>query len=364
MTEQQLSDGLRELVRDPGVPQQLDIARGIAEGRRAARRRRIGGGMAAALGVCAVASGAVLVLPASPADRAVTPAATTKAPAPVKDPLFTRSLVVGYVPPGLPERVYGISRQEQSFNARARNAPEGGSLRGLSVGVVPPGGKIMPPRYPMVPQTLPEETGTPTTPVNGKPARCIDDPCKGLLIEHSPGRWFSVRFGGAGDQAAVTRRVAESVRLDGQEPVKLPFTVAGVPRALKPYEVQVETDSPNGPWRVGLAFSDSPDGFDPRTSLPRALSIGINPDPSRTGDDKTSGPNTTVDGHPANRTVNDEIGDLLQVFDYRGLRVSVTATGPEIAQMLGPDGTVGIFRQLRIVSDPADQTGWTDRPVR
>ncbi len=54
MTEQQLATELKELVRDPDVPQRLDVARGIADGRRALRRRRLGVSVGAALGVCAL----------------------------------------------------------------------------------------------------------------------------------------------------------------------------------------------------------------------------------------------------------------------------------------------------------------------
>ena len=73
--------------------------------------------------------------------------------------------------------------------------------------------------------------------MNGKRAWCVDTGCKRLLIEYSPSRRIMVSFTGAGDQAGVARRVAESVRLDGRVPMRLPFTVAGIPATLKPQEV-------------------------------------------------------------------------------------------------------------------------------
>jgi len=370
MTEQQLATELKELVREPPVPQRLDVARGIADGRRALRRRRIGAGIGAALGVCAVAWAAVAVLPLdpgeSPAPRlAAAPpdaaAAPVPAPAPRRFDPLVRSLVVGYVPDGLGERKHQITPALQDFGAWEPPS-DSGPLKGVTVLAVPAGGRLQGPKgAPERPETL----GTPTDPVQGRPARCVGTPCSTVLFEYAPGGWVRVRYNGtAGDPAAVARRVAESVRLDGRERVRMPFTVTGIPARLAPQESLVMTSTTGRPWEARISWSDQPTGFHPVTRIPRTLSVSVYPDPRRTGDGaKTPDPNMRLDGYPATLS-RWEGGEDLQVFDVGGVHFALGVTDVDLLRMLGREGTLGLYRQIQLISGYTSMDAWTDEPVR
>jgi hypothetical protein len=370
MTEQQLATELKELVREPAVPQRLDVARGIADGRRALRRRRLGVSVGAALGVCAVAGGAVALVPADPPPRlADSPPILAEPPAPAPPPVLAprqfdplvRSLVVGYVPDGLGERKHQITPEVQDFGAW-EPPTESGLVKGLTVIALPAGGTL---HGKMGEPQRPGTLGTPTDPVRGRQARCVGTPCSTLLFEYAPGGWVQVRYNGrAGEPAAVVRRVAESVRLDGRERVRMPFTVTGIPAGLAPQESLVTTSTTGRPWEARISWSDYPSGFHPKTRIPRTLGVDVYPDPRRTGDGaKTPDPNTRVDGYPATRT-RSEGGDHLEVFDVGGIHFSIGATDADVVRMLGPEGPVGLYRRVRLVPGYTSLDAWTDHPVR
>jgi hypothetical protein len=197
-------------------------------------------------------------------------------------------------------------------------------------------------------------------PVNGRGAqwRPLGHDSGLLRWEYLPGAWAQVAVHGlAGDPSAVARRVAQGVRFDAPERVRLPWRLTGLPADLAVSSLQVIEDGSYQPWRAEIVFTHS--STDPLEHAPwlivRANKGPRSPDPAG-----RPAPNTTVRGHQAELVTGD--GDArLTVFRADDVVHQVSASGPALSLLgLEPDGLPALVEQFELLGDPPT---WTDRPL-
>jgi hypothetical protein len=191
-----------------------------------------------------------------------------------------------------------------------------------------------------------------TDPINGAPAQCLTDPghpdsCPALLWQYAPGAWARVSYAGSqgatpAEEAAVVRRVAESVALMEGEPVRLPFTLSGalgsapVERTLAIVYHPGRTGPRGEAWVASATLAGGP-----------TVEVFYKPADPSGRIERDSPANTTVGGQPA--WLSPEGRDLV-VWNVSGTRVSVsyeTRADPRSA-----------FGDVHVLAAPADPQNW------
>lgn len=354
MESDELSTLIGEIAREPGPPSTVDVDRAVRDGRRIRRTRRALRAGAAALAV-AVAAGVASLLggPDEPPPVVTAPGRF--------DPLV-RYAGFGWLPAKLTQRT--------SQTAAGRLTLEAGDTdTRLSVRLYPAGRAVGDPA-PDPPRTsagcAPGERTYRAPSVHGRAAWWVssrDVPgggCRPTVVrltwEYAPGAWAVADAGdlrgvAGGDRRNVLRRIAQTLRLGIDEPVRFPFRAGYLPRGLAPagtYETRVSSDP--GRWRVALILT--PAG---RAAARPGAVVTVRPAPSRPDHE----PNLTVAGRPAFGTAfTDPSGvttHLVNVFDVQGFEVDVQTSG-------GPgDAPARIARGLRPLGP--DRAAWTTRPA-
>jgi hypothetical protein len=257
------------------------------------------------------------------------------------DPL-RRTLRVGWLPPGL-TATWNIGGAVQQFEGRE---PMGRKGDGLLVDVWARGVPIPKDRF--LGLDLEER---PTAPINGHAAWCLAPKgaagsCQSLKWQYAPDSWAFVFYAGTlgpdeGSTAAVARRVAESVSLTADVPVRLPFRLSGQAAKLYVLETMVgePSDTAKKPWAAGLTLTDGKGG-----SYGANVLITVHGAPDRL--DKDGPANTTVDGQQARRDDNS-----LVVWGVHGTRLS-------IAVQDRPWNPQDYYGDIQWSHDPADYRSW------
>ncbi|MCW2506274.1 MAG: hypothetical protein JWO79_4558 [Actinomycetia bacterium] len=363
-----MEDAIRAVLRDlsqEAVPLNL-----TQQAIRGAARRRIALTAAGVAAVTAIGlAAAPLALAAASREPTVTttPASPTTHPSPVRqfDP-GVRSIAVGWLPSpfraGTTE--VDVSAGSQRFEA---DRPGGRQGDGVYVTAMAAGAKFPTPRpSPSVPPTVTHAA----PPVNGHRALCVDFApihCVSLRVEYATDAWFEAGYtstypnespGEASARIANLRKMAASVRMDDTKRVRLPFRVRQLPKALHLTSTSVRwPGTPRSPWWATASFLDR-DTPVTRT-FPGSPSVDVVVAPASTQHQPS---NTTVDGHPARR-VHNTLGDTLDVFGVDGVDITVRARPASLAALLGPDGAVSMYHQLKLVPHPGSLAGWTDHPL-
>ncbi|HEX6351395.1 hypothetical protein [Actinophytocola sp.] len=385
MNEQDVRTLLDDLAHTPAPPSQVDVQHAVTTVK---RRRRVQAVTSAAASVLVVglAAGVTYSLIGQSPGNTNSPGspATLTAAAPVTSAPQRFDPLVQYASYGwLPEqetltwRSTSISGEQFTLNAQKyvpdpANGPNAAlpaafvGVQLYAAGVVPQTEKPFEVTTPAGKETMHYGPVTDAPAVNGAPAYWVGapgDPETTILKwRYAPDAWaelFSARL--SGDQRAVLHRIASELTVGGTERLRFPFQVTNLPADQRPTASAVEEGGPNWPWHASLDLDAGTDGQEP------GLSVAVHP---ATDDSESRGPNTTVDNHPARRDTveGDHLGrpeysDRLHVFDVAGLQVNLiidakTAAG---AAPLGPDGVLGVYRNVTVHPDRAD---WTDQPLR
>jgi hypothetical protein len=204
------------------------------------------------------------------------------------------------------------------------------------------------------------ETGTPADPVQGRPAYWIQrDDDFALAWQWTDGGWAFLSIADQGTYIptrAAMARVASAVRVTSGSPVTTPFTM---PRPGHHKFVGTYTSFMLDP-RMGtyLVFAaDDPAHPDELTfpnlypSRPAETRIIVGVDEGM--DDGDGHSNRTVGGHLASVS-----GNEVSIYDVIG-RFDILARGSADGETL-----LAIGRTVRLVPNPADESTWTDRPLR
>jgi hypothetical protein len=381
VNEQTMREVLDEVARTPLSPSRVDVHQAVSAGRRRLRQRRMTSAAAAAVLVCAL-GGAVVVTSTHEWFRQSATGATpstasaesgpSNSVAPVTGPSGFEPTVgfasFGWLPEEFTQRMRTTARWGMGELAFAPGVGPKEKPTNIALSVQRAGEPPRAEEFPGLPSgsgssPLPPPTDAPD--VNGARARWYDDHT--LYWEFAPSTWASVTYHSVNPPAGLRDtllRVARAVQLWGNEALRFPVRVTGIPAGLNLVLTNVESGASSGSWWGRLMFSDGP-GMSNKDGTPRFLSVEVGPDPSRERSAQwgVTGPNTEVDGHPAYRgPAKDGSGtDLLHVFDVNGIAITVQVGDPAIAAMLGPDGLVGLFRHITVLPD---QSAWTDQPVR
>jgi hypothetical protein len=197
--------------------------------------------------------------------------------------------------------------------------------------------------------TEPEEH--PTAPINGHAAWCIAekgvaDSCHALKWQYRPDSWAEVAYAGAlgpdeASAAAVARRVAGSVSLTANEPVRLPFRLSGQAAKLYVLETMVgpPSDAAKISWAAGVTLTDGKGG-----SYGENVRIIVHGVPGRMAKDRPA--NATVDGHQARRAENS-----ILVWGVRGTRLSIEVNDR-------PWDPEDFYPDIQWPSDPVNYSTW------
>ena len=270
------------------------------------------------------------------------------------DPLV-RPVTIGWLPDGMVHNLTRISteRYELTYQDGASREPGAVAAEEIHLWVWPPDLA-----YWQQPGAEQYEF-TDTAPVNGKPAqwRPMERHIGFLRWEYRPRSWaeLDVRVI-AGDPLDVARRIAESMRFEPTERVRLPWRLTGMPTQLSVSSLQVIEDNSYQPWRTEIAFEGAAvdsSGHAPLLIV-RAHKGPVSPDPAY-----RPTPNTTVHGHPALLEHHDGSGDLLYVYGPDDIVHEVYASTSAVA-LLGPGGLGGVAARFELLGEPPT---WTDRPL-
>ncbi|MFL6119817.1 hypothetical protein [Actinophytocola sp.] len=204
------------------------------------------------------------------------------------------------------------------------------------------------------------KTGTPADPVQGRPAYWIKlDDDFALAWQWTDGGWAFLSIAAEGTYIPARdamARVASAVRVTAGSPVTTPFTM---PRPEHRKFVGTDTSFMLDPRRgTYLVFAaDDPTHPDEMTypnlvpSRPTETRIIVGVDESM--DTGAGHSNRTVDGHLARVS-----GNEISIYDVIG-RFDIRARGSADGETL-----FAIGRTVRLVPNPADESTWTDRPLR
>lgn len=337
---------LDDLAAAPSPASTVDISRAMATGRRTVRRRRLVGAGSVAAAVVAVvglvAAGLGTAPPAPPA-----PPAASASPSPTATELVAPTAfdpMVAYAEPGwLPPELTQVSvtTTRTVVMVRANRAGEAW----VSVSVVTAGHEVNPGNGLAAAPLGSIRPGVATDPVHGKRAEWLVGSAGVTILrwEYAPTAWAQVELVGlTGDVRAIARQVAESVRFGVNTRVRLPASLVGLPSNLVPRLVTVARRVDGWTADVHIGPSDLPAG----QGLPMSLWVG-----SPSVEAPAESRSTTVDGYPSLSIAKPSGWASLQVFEVRGMAVTLSATTALAASI--PDGLVGLFRTLDLNPDPA-----------
>ncbi|HEX5542225.1 MAG TPA: hypothetical protein VFX60_11805 [Micromonospora sp.] len=357
---------LLEPLRDePLPPSAVDIGRALVAGRRRVRHRRLASAAAASCAVLALVGGITVIVAGEAPDGSRPPVAQepTASPPPMParapaafEPLH-RYAAFGWLPDGLADSFVETGTDQLLLGAWQPMTAESHERSGVELRIVPAGHDIALADMGdfAVEGAITEWAGvTSAEAVNGRTARWNGRaPSSGtgaaLRWEYAPNAWAEVivRGGAAGaDARATARRIAETLRYGVDEPVRLPFGIAGLPDPLRPMSVLVSTRTFMGipSWEARVAYGPG----ERTTSGEWPLTVMALPQPSDTGDGANFGdPNGTLDGHPVRRSSMADGGKALQVYGVQGLYLELTTDDTATTRQL-PDGLDGLFRSMTL----------------
>jgi hypothetical protein len=358
-------DGLTALMYAPtdlAPPTYVDLGRAVRAGRQRRRRRVVVPAAAAvmALGVTVAAVGLAgvgrLRAPLHVADPSASASIPAGPAAPTRfDPLRWR-LVVGFVPHGLTQDALVLGETEQTVGFA-----DPGHVTIVQVSQYPAG--LQPPRL------LQMGTVSDAPPLHGQKAvwhrndRGVVD---GLGWRWAPDAWAVVMSTGvdllAGGEASL-RQVAESARFDGNEPLRLPFTIT-------PVQGIHLLQTGHGSTAYGLWFGVDGVEFSPsstQTSVAGPAVMGGAPqvivnviwkDPQQ----QDRAPNAVRGGYQA-VVVSQPDTYLVTLYGVAGYQVSVTIHGAALTRV-SPEQADAMALSVTPLGPPNDTTQWTDMPIR
>lgn len=333
-----LLDPLRE--EDPLPPSEVDVDRAIRVGRRRLRTRWVGTGVLVAAVALLVP---VLGLPGG-SGSSVDPATSSQRAAETRDFDPMRRVVTVADVPGIVTDSYTTARRWQRISVRNAGWTGLGSVTVHAPGrqaADPEGGVLRP------------ETGTPTEPVDGRPAYWMSRPSGDLLAwQWTDDAWAFVSYQDVRTEREVdretARRIALAVRVGDGEPVTVPFTLPR-PASYQLVGTTADLRPPGDPYvRTGLLFATEDPADEGR--FVDCLAVAV-----ENGERVASqnGVNQTVDGHPA-------MVDGRKVTLYgvaAGFAVDVWGGAADAAASLA------VARSVRLVPTPDDRSTWTTRPL-
>ncbi|GAA4461626.1 hypothetical protein [Phytohabitans houttuyneae] len=378
MQESDVRTMLEATAAAPAPPSAVDLDRAVRDGRRTRTTRRALLAGATAFGVAAVTGGAVVALRPSQRGETTDPAATTP-PARAWPPRPNGALG-GPTLPGIPSRfdllgqwaVFGwLPFDPATVSWRVMNGYvdlTAETDQTISVNLF---------RGPEVAEEALRMGGTAVTapPVAGQQARwvsrrdAVEEWEEVLQWRYVPGHWAQVRTtqrkaghpmptGSA--RREMLHRVASSVGLSATRRQRFPFRTTALPDDLPLFRVEVITGA-DGTWDASI-YSGQRDTIQhsslsiAATKTARGDGLGEPIPPADLEGSAIS--RSDVDGHPAFRT-RTASADELSVRVADDVTVSVAAKG-ESVQLLGPDGALGLYRNIEVLTDPA---AWTDDPI-
>jgi hypothetical protein len=363
----------------PAPASTMYVDRAPADGRRATRLRRLAvvGSAAVVLAVAGVVGAITAGRPsgigpgpgpaATPSIPDVPPGPT--GPAVVRAPDTFDPMIqyadFGWLPGGEPDRLgLGVGtdwlRIDASFGVTAARKDQ----KTVTLGVVSAGHGIAPGRASDFVTNDPDwvddiqyrVTGEAADPVNERRAMWAPDWAMTTLAwEYAPRAWAMVTvsgdWGGEEGARAAARRIATHVRFGLDRPIRLPFTVRGLPGSLKPQMVSTVVGPMPGWWGAGVQFGST-------TTRPLGgdwpLTVNAYPMDHRSDAWVAGGPDSTLDGHPSRISEEGPTGgEALQVFDLDGAYLEIFTNGPDTVKSLD-GGLKGLFRATAIHPDPAD----------
>jgi hypothetical protein len=353
---------LEPLRDDPLPPSAVDLERALTDGRRRVRYQRLATVVAACCAVLATAGVAVALDRPAAQERVDVASAPMPEQAPATFDPLRRYAAFGWLPDAVTDVRTKTGLDGMLVSASKQDTGRKGAESRVELRVVTAGHDIAvatPEDFVAAPGVTPGgKDMRPTEPVNGRPAHwngqlADGDGAAALRWEYAPGAWAEVIVGGraaGADPRATARRIASSVRYGVDEPVRLPFTVAGgLPAGLRPMAVSVSTSTESGssPWGVQVEYGDgkrTPYGDWP-------LVVNVLQRSSRIGDGSVIGnPDTVIDGYPARRSSLLDGGKGLQVYDVQGLYVELATHDPVTTSQL-PGGPDGLFRAMKLYRD-------------
>jgi hypothetical protein len=399
MNEQDVRELLENSARTPAPQTRIDVLAAVAAAERRARLRALAPAAASMLVVCGLVGGTVFAVtgldrsppatdPSPPAASTTTPAASTATTASAVsapkrfDPLVAFASF-GWLPETEkpPERSTSIMADRISLTAAdmipdPANGPYA-RVTGVfaafasvyAAGVVPDTDGTFDQDTPEGTKTMRFGPMTEAPSVNGQPAQWVGMPGSKRVIlrwRYAPDAWVELHLSEMkSDTREAAHRIASSMRIGGTERLRFPFHVTGMPSAVAPAIVEIDTDERNQLRRATLSL-----GGQQGSELPM-FTITVRSKAEAEANNNSGEPNTTVDGRPARHITGDteeHTGkhvhyDVLNVFDVDGLQVDVLIHTASAAQTreLWPDGALGVYRDLKVYADPAT---WTDQPVR
>jgi hypothetical protein len=198
--------------------------------------------------------------------------------------------------------------------------------------------------------------------VNGRPTRWTNGHNDEIFVypyvvmdwEYADGAWASLMVTRESEDLPPVEHVAAlaaKMRVGVTERLKLPMWFTEPPPGMRVVAVRL---APPNPSKQTLESYMELIGIDHDGRLRVEVST---PNPQADSPSQREG-YTTIDGHPAVRTVHGTEGDLerLLVWDINGLVVGVEVSAPPWArEHFAPDGAVGVLRRLEVT---ADESQW------
>jgi hypothetical protein len=203
--------------------------------------------------------------------------------------------------------------------------------------------------------------------VNGRPAVYFrsDGVIREIAWQWEGEAWaVAGRYNAGTDNAEVLHRIAESVRTDLDEPVRLPFTVEA-PEGARLIRV---SSNEGGALSFALSFAlDEPSASDlelnPYQYAPAATpKVTVSVVPPGGPFDLLS-PTTTIGGHPAGAS-SSVLGSLLVLFDVDAYDVVVQVTGVGASSHFSAQQAQALALSVVPLGPPSDTSQWTDSPLR
>lgn len=274
----------------------------------------------------------------------------------------------GWVPQDVPDRRQSIDASRQLLWYAKYSGPGGSPqlVHGLTVtvyaaGVTPDEHRLGDHPTGQRPSANQGEGGRPPGPgpsIGGQPSTWSGR--ARLMWQWAPTAWAAVNASGYGslDEArAVAHRFAAALRIDGDEAVRMPFTMARPPAPLRLIGTHLSWSVEDGP-QGQLVLSDRDDATDPTTGFPRQLVVSVERSADTAGNPKAGRPNTTLGGH---RALVDFAGDAgrATMFDVRGHRQTVHVFDAATARHVDRAKAIALCESIRGIADPEQ---WTATP--
>jgi hypothetical protein len=372
MNEQEVRSMLDDLADTPAPPPRVDVSRAVTVGRRQTRVRTWTSIAAASVLVVGLAAGVNYAVSGGSTESA------TVASAPARFDPLVKYASFGWLPEASKLNSTFTSINAMRFATQARQyIPDPdqpmASLPAPSVNVsFYAAGEEPQSELPLDVWGPTNEPSVPYAPVsdapavNGAPAYwvTVPDAPETMILKwrYAPDAWAEVTVSDLdSDLRESAHRVASELRFGGTERMRFPFHFTGPPAGLHPVASTFAEGGLDAPWRVELTLGTEDQGAEVRVQV----------DPM---DDSSRAPNTTVEGHQAQRTIIDgdsteeqvvgaAYSDMVFVYDVSGLEAGIVFNARTAADIgaLGPDGSVSLFRTLTVHPDRGD---WTDRPLR